>query len=296
MSGTPTIAPMTLGDAVAAAAAQLAAAGIESPRHEARLLVQLAADLDAAAVLGYPERALGPAAQNRFDRLLARRVAREPFSRLVGRREFWSRDFALSADTLDPRPDSETLIEAVLDRLPDRGAALSLLDLGTGTGCLLLALLSELPHASGFGTDLVPGAVSLARANALSIGLESRAFFAVSDWGAALAGGFDVVICNPPYIASAAIAGLAPEVVRFDPPAALDGGPDGLGAYRALAPQMTRLLRASGFACIELGDGQTHAAAEIFRRHGLVIGGVHRDLAGVERCLLLEPCRHAGTA
>jgi release factor glutamine methyltransferase len=289
-------APMTLGDAVAAAAVQLAAAGIESPRHEARLLVELAAELDAAAVLGYPERALGPSAQNRFAQLLARRVAREPYSRLLGRREFWSRDFALSPDTLDPRPDSETLVEAVLDHLPDRAAALRLLDLGTGTGCLLLALLSELPRAAGFGIDIVPGAVAVARANAASMGLKSRAFFAVGDWGAALAGGFDVVICNPPYIASAALAGLAPEVARFDPAAALDGGADGLAAYRAVAPQVTRLLRASGFACVELGTGQTHAAVEIFRRHGLVIDGVRRDLAGVERCLLLEPCRHAGTA
>ena len=169
----------TIGEAIAQATQRLAACGIDSPRRDARLLAALAAGLDAAAVLGYPERPLDPPARERFDRLIQRRMAREPVSRLAGRREFWSLEFALSPETLDPRPDSETVVAAALERIADRAAPLRLLDLGTGTGCLLLALLSELPGASGIGIDILPGAATLARRNAASIGLESRAFFAV---------------------------------------------------------------------------------------------------------------------
>lgn len=282
-------APVTFGAAVAVAQARLEAAGVDSPRRDARLLVALAAGLDAATVLGYPERPLAPAASLRLARLVERRAAREPVARLAGRREFWSRDFALSPATLDPRPDSETLVAAALERLPDRQAAVRILDLGTGTGCLLLALLGELPKATGFGIDVVPEAVAVARANAVSIGLELRAFFAVSAWGAALAGAFDVVVANPPYIPTGDLGGLPAEVARYDPALALDGGPDGLLAYRELAPQLRRLLRPSGFACIEVGAGQAKEAAAIFAAAGLDEVGRHCDLAGTERCVVVKP-------
>lgn len=168
---------LTIGEAVAHGTERLAACGINSPRRDARLLAALAAGLDTAVVLGYPERPLDPVARERFDRLILRRMAHEPVSRLAGRREFWSLDFALSPDTLDPRPDSETLVAAALERIADRAAPLRLLDLGTGTGCLLLALLSELPGASGVGIDILPGAAALARRNAAAMGLESRSLF-----------------------------------------------------------------------------------------------------------------------
>jgi release factor glutamine methyltransferase len=278
---------MTLGDAISAATARLAACGIESSRRDARLLAELATSLDAAVVAGHPERPLDASTAQTFERLVARRAAREPVSRLAGRREFWSLGFGLSPATLDPRPDSETLVAAALDRIPDRAAPWRLLDLGTGTGCLLLALLSELPNAWGVGIDLVPGAAAQASRNAAAIGLESRAFFAVGRWAAAIGRGFDVVLANPPYVPSAAIAGLAPEVARFEPLAALDGGADGLDAYREIAPELPRLLAPSGFAVIEVGAGQAAQAVEILVRAGLDETARHRDLAGVERCLVM---------
>ena len=280
---------LTLGAAVADAQARLAAAGIESPRREARLLVSLAAGIDAAAIIGSPERPLPAGAERRFEELVARRVAREPLSRIVGKREFWSLEFALSPDTLDPRPDSETLVEAALQRIPDRQAPLRIVDFGTGTGCLLLALLAELPRARGFGIDIAPGAVAAARQNAAAMCLENRAFFAVAGWGAALSGNIDVAVANPPYIPSGAIAGLEPEVARHDPWRALDGGADGLRAHRELAPHLQRLLSASGFAVVEIGAGQAAQAAQIYGAAGLDEAGRHRDLRGVERCLVLVP-------
>ena len=217
----------TLGEAVAAAAVDLASCGIADPRREARLLVALAAGLETAAVLTYPERALELPAEARLQDMVRRRRKREPVSRLIGQREFWSLEFEVGPATLDPRPDSETLVEAALGRIGDRGARLKILDLGTGTGCLLLALLSELPNAFGLGFDLAPEAVAVARRNAAANALESRAFFAVGDWGAAARGGFDVVLANPPYVPSAEIARLAPEVALWEPRLALDGGADG---------------------------------------------------------------------
>ena len=287
---------MTLGEAVSTGAARLADAGIDSPRQEARLLLALAAELDPAIVLGYPERVLAPAACERFAALLARRALHEPYARLAGRREFWSLDFAVTADTLDPRPDSETVVAAALQRITERDAALRVLDLGTGTGCLLLSLLKELPNALGVGVDISPGAVLTARANAASISLESRSFFAVGDWAAGLAGRFDIVLANPPYIASDAIAALAPEVARFEPRRALDGGADGLCAYRVLAAQLPRLIAPAGFAALEVGADQAMPAERIFAFHGLEVQAVHRDLSGIERCLVVTPGPETGAA
>lgn len=277
----------TLGEAVARAATDLAACGIEGARREARLLVACAAEIEPTVVLGFPERPLEPLAEARLGELLRRRRSREPVSRLVGRREFWSLEFEVGPATLDPRPDSETLVEAALGRILDRTAPLRILDLGTGTGCLLLALLSELPNATGLGLDLAFDAVLVARRNAAANGLEARAFFAVGDWGAAVRGGCDVVLVNPPYVPSGTIAGLAPEVALYEPRLALDGGADGLRAYHGLAPGLGRLLVRTGFAVIELGAGQAAAAAAIFRAAGLEVLGSHRDLSRVERCLVV---------
>ncbi len=277
----------TLGEAVAAAAVDLASCGIADSRREARLLVALAAGIEAAAVLSYPERALELPAEVRLQDMVRRRRKREPVSRLIGRREFWSLEFEVGPATLDPRPDSETLVEAALGRIGDRGARLKILDLGTGTGCLLLALLSELPNAFGLGFDLAPEAVAVARRNAAANALESRAVFAVGDWGAAARGGFDVVLANPPYVPSAEIARLAPEVALWEPRLALDGGVDGFSACRALAPDLGRLIATTGFAVIELGDGQAVTAAALFRSAGLDVVARHRDLSARERCLVL---------
>lgn len=279
----------TIGSILAETATRLAAAGIEEARREARLLVALALDADPSVVLGYPERSLGERARQRLDSLVLRRASREPMSRLRGRREFWSLDFVLSPETLDPRPDSETLIETALDLLDDRDAPLRIVDFGTGSGCLLLALLSELPRATGLGVDIAPGAVDTARRNAAALGLADRARFIVGVWDAAIGGRADVILANPPYIPTQQIAALAPEVVKFDPVAALDGGSDGFVAYRVLMRAAARLLGSDGVALFEVGEGQAAAVALLAQAAGLSVRTVRRDLAGIERCIACVP-------
>jgi release factor glutamine methyltransferase len=279
------------GDAVAAVAKRLAAAGITESRREARLVVALALGVEPGVVLGYPERPLDATAQARLVALTTRRAAREPYARLAGRRQFWSLDLAISPDTLDPRPDSETLVEAALALLPDRAARLRLVDFGTGSGCLLLALLSELPHAVGIGIDILPGAAMAARRNAAALGLRDRALFVVGDWGETISGRADVIVANPPYIPRAEIDALAPEVARYEPRSALDGGADGLAAYRELAPTTRRLLSADGIALFEVGAGQHTAVARLLGDSGLALQSVKCDLSGVARCVVVTPAR-----
>ncbi len=194
---------------------------------------------------------------------------------------------------LVPRPESETVVEATLAALPDRAAALRILDLGTGSGCLLLALLSELPRASGLGIDRSAAALALAAQNAERLGLARRAAFREGDWGRGVSGAFDVIVSNPPYVARDDAEGLAPEVRACEPEEALFAGPDGLAAYPALAPDCARLLAPDGVVCLEIGQGQGAAVAGIMRRHGLRLVGARPDLAGIERCLIL---RRAGSA
>jgi release factor glutamine methyltransferase len=218
--------------------------------------------------------------------MLKRVLAREPLSRIIGRREFWGLEFLLSADTLDPRPESETIVEAVLVRLPERDRPYRFLDLGTGTGCLLSALLSEYPAASGIGIDIAPGAAKTARDNARRLGLGARACFVTGSWAAALSGRFDAIVANPPYVERGALAGLPPEVRQYDPIRALDGGVEGLEAYRAIAADLPRLLPPDGLFAGEIGLGQAGSVATILRLHGLRVDAVVRDLAGIERCLI----------
>jgi len=283
-----TLRAATIGEAVTRVAARLASAGIEDARREARALVALALEVPAEIVIGYPERPLSARALALLEALAARRAAREPLSRLAGRREFWSLDFALSPETLDPRPDSETLIEAALENLPDRARAYRVVDFGCGSGCLLLALLSELPNATGIGVDLSFGAASVSRRNAAALGTGGRAAFMVGRWGEAMVGEADVILANPPYIPSRDIAGLPPEVARYEPRLALDGGADGLQAYRQLAPATRRLLAHDGIALFEVGEGQAPEASAILTQAGLALAAIRRDLAGIERCIVVK--------
>jgi release factor glutamine methyltransferase len=204
----------TLAATIAAATHRLAAAGIDSPRLDARLLIGHVLGLDQTAIIVAPDRPVTPPEQRRIARAIARRAARLPVSRIIGKREFWSLEFRVTPATLDPRPDSETLVESVLATLPDRARPRQILDLGTGTGCLLLALLHELEGARGLGIDIAPGAVRTARRNAASLGLAERARFAVGDWEAALGRRFDLVVSNPPYLAEPELAGLEPDRFR----------------------------------------------------------------------------------
>ncbi len=277
--------PVTVRAAFENAVSRLRGAGIASAHLDARILVGEALGLSREQVLTHAREPVVAAAGLCLERLLARRLAREPVSRILGRREFWSLNFALSAETLDPRPDSETVIEAALALVP-RDRALSILDLGTGSGCLLLALLSELPRARGRGIDQSADAIKTATANADRLGLADRASFIRADWKDGLTGYYELIIANPPYIPAGDIAGLAPEVAEFDPRAALVGGADGLDAYRVLAPMMPVLLSHDGALVFEVGAGQAPAVAELLAAAGLTITGTRADLAGIERCVI----------
>jgi release factor glutamine methyltransferase len=273
----------TAGELLRSAAARLKAAAIDSPRNDAVLLLAHATGMPADRLRLDALQPVSPAAAAAFDALLMRRLEREPVSHILGRREFWSLEFVVSRDVLDPRPDSETLIATVLDRVQDRAAPLRIVDFGTGSGCLLLSLLHEFPHALGLGVDRSPAALAIAEGNALSLGLAGRARWHQGDWGEGLDESFDILISNPPYIATDEIPRLAPEVSRHEPRLALDGGPDGLGAYRVLIPQLGRLAAGEAVVALEIGQGQEAAVAAMLAGAGWQDIGVKSDLAGIGR-------------
>lgn len=264
-------------------AARLTAAGVDNAGLDTRLLLAHALGVDQATML----RDQTVAVPSAFEPLLARRAAREPLALILGRQGFWTLDLEVSRDTLIPRADSETLVEAVLAARPDRRTALRVLDLGTGTGCLLLAVLSEYPGAWGVGVDIAPGAAVLAARNAAGAGVAARASFVVADWATAISGQFNVVLSNPPYIPAWELPGLMPEVAGFEPWRALDGGVDGLVAYRSLLACLPGLLAPGGLAVFELGHHQSSVVQPLAEQAGFS-ATVRLDLNGVERALVLE--------
>lgn len=268
-------------------AARFRSAGLETPEADARLIMLHGAQLTLTDLIRMPDLALAPGILLRLDDLAARRLAGEPVSRLRGTKEFWGLPFTLAPDTLVPRPDSETLIEATLQAFSERrDGHLRVLDLGTGTGCLLLALLSEFRSAWGLGVDRSHEAVLTARQNAEALGLAERARFLVGDWADAVQGRFDIVISNPPYIPAADVDTLDVEVRQHDPRLALDGGEDGLEAYRLVVEAATGLLADDGLLVLELGIGQEQDVAGLARGAGLdVPGPAACDLNGIPRAL-----------
>jgi release factor glutamine methyltransferase len=262
----------------------LAAAGIERPRSEVRLLLQHATGLGRARLLADDLAVVAASDAERYRSWVARRVAREPFAYIIGRAEFWSLSFAVGPGVLIPRPDSETLIEAVTRAAPDRGRVLRVLDIGVGSGCLLLTLLHHFPNASGIGTDISRAALGYARANAERLGVEARADLRLVPWAEGVDGPFEVIISNPPYVRHGDIAGLQPEVAGFEPVTALDGGPDGLDPYRAILRDAPQLLAPDGTLFLEIGAGQE---LEVIRLATPWLGGcrIHRDLSGMARCV-----------
>ncbi|MGB2931034.1 MAG: peptide chain release factor N(5)-glutamine methyltransferase [Methyloceanibacter sp.] len=281
--------PATLQRAFASAARLLRHAEVETPELDARLLLCHAAGLSHEAYISRRDDTLEPGAATRFGSLVERRLEGEPVSRITGVREFYGRPFRLDASTLDPRADTETLIEAALgliDREGWRARPLRLLDLGTGTGCILITLLAELPQATGLGIDLSPPALALARENARALGVEARALFVASDWLHAIGGAFDLVVANPPYIVTGDIEGLSREVGAFDPLTALDGGPDGLSAYRHILRRLGEVLHSGGIVLLETGADQTEAVLALLVKAGLDAGEgewMWRDLGGRPR-------------
>ncbi|SMH54825.1 peptide chain release factor N(5)-glutamine methyltransferase [Azospirillum agricola] len=276
---------MTLHALRRLAEARLREAGIDTPDLDARYLLEHALNLTRTDFITKSEQSVSEADTARALALIDRRAAHEPVGRILGHREFWTIDLALNPDTLEPRPDTETVVEAVLKAIPDRNASLRLLDLGTGTGCILLALLAELPNASGLGVDLSPLAVEAAAGNAERNRLAARARFQTGDWGSGIADRFDIVVSNPPYIPTADIATLAPEVREHDPRRALDGGADGLDPYRIIAAQLPALLVPGGLVAVEVGQGQAPDVADLFAAQGIADIARLRDLGGIERCV-----------
>lgn len=275
----------TVGALLCQAGQALRAASIENPRMEARWLLAHILATTAEALLRNPHAEAPPDAAARFRAALARRAAREPLALITGQAGFWTLDLEVSRDTLIPRPDTETLVEAVLEA---GHAPRHVLDLGTGTGALLLAILAEFPAATGVGVDLRPEAAALAARNARRNGLAARAAFLAGDWAAALNNKFDLVLSNPPYIPHADIAALMPEVARHEPASALDGGPDGLEAYRVIISALPDLLAPEGLAVLELGIGQAADVGALAKQAGLRQRSLRADLSGTPRAILLE--------
>jgi len=265
------------------AIAQLTAAGVETPDRDARLLMQWTEGIDAAALIASPEIALSH--PKRLAQAIEQRSARKPVSKIIGYRDFWSHRFIVTPDVLDPRPETETIIEAVLDITP-RLVAPKILDLGTGSGCILLTLLSEFTLSQGVGIDSSPAALSVAKQNAEALGVADRAKFLLSNWFEALDDTFDLVVCNPPYISTSEGTLLAPEVARWDPEAALFAGMDGLHAYRGIANGLATVLKPDGVAFFEVGIGQSGAVTDLLREVGFGRITSRLDLAGVERCII----------
>lgn len=278
----------TVGVALTDAAERMTRVGIENARQDARLIMGNVLATDLAVLIGHPERVLAVEEAAQFDHLVGRRLARQPLSHILGRREFWGLKLRVTPDTLDPRPDSECLIEAVLAHRADRRQAQRILDIGTGTGCLILALLHEFPAASGLGIDSSIAALAVARANAADLALAHRAMFSAGNWTDGVVGHYDIIISNPPYIPSDRIGALVPEVALHEPRSALDGGRDGLDSYRSLSGRLAGLLTATGLAAIEVGADQHQNAGAILAAGGLVVTDRRRDLAGHVRVLILE--------
>lgn len=279
---SPTPGPAVTGtQALAAATRRLAAAGIEGAARDARRLLAHALGVGADRVTLLAAEGMAPEAAAAFAAAVEARARRQPVSQITGRRDFWGRSFRVTPDTLDPRPETEILVAAALER-----PFVRMLDLGTGSGCILLSCLGDMPVAAGLGTDISEAALAVARDNAAAHGLGPRARFLRADWFAGVGGRFDLIVSNPPYLAEAEIAGLAPEVRDWEPRGALTPGGDGLGAYRAIAAGAGARLMAGGRLVLEIGPSQGRAVASLLVAEGFPDPDIRRDLDGRDRVVV----------
>lgn len=276
----------SVAEAVRLIAQAFKAAGIDEPEADARILLAYALRLDRARLAAQADRLLEAREIDAASALAARRLRREPVARILGQKEFWSLDLRISPAVLVPRPETETVVELALDKIGRGGLRMEkmrILDIGTGSGALLLALLTEMPNATGLGTDISAAALAIARENAERHRLEARCEFVAANIADGVTRRFDLIVSNPPYVAADDIATLAPEVRDHDPRLALDGGGDGLACYRAIANSMSQLLASGGRLIVELGAGQEPAVRELFTKAGLKAGETRADLAGIPR-------------
>ncbi|WBQ10385.1 peptide chain release factor N(5)-glutamine methyltransferase [Hyphomonadaceae bacterium ML37] len=280
---------LTRREALRAGAARLRGAGLgDEADSDARRLLEAAGKLNGAGLMARLNEALPEAEAARFETLIARRARREPLSHIVGSVGFWTLDLIVTRDVLTPRPDTETIVEAALASVADRNAPLDILDIATGSGAIALALLSELPNARAVATDISAPALAVARANAARNGLAKRITFIETSWADGVDGPFDLLVSNPPYIASAVIGALEPEVKDYEPRLALDGGPDGLAPYRHLFAEAKRLLKPGGTGVFEIGFDQGEAALALARMNGAPDATLRRDLAGRDRAVVFN--------
>jgi release factor glutamine methyltransferase len=285
----PEMISNTIAAALAEAGGRLRAVGADSPELDARVLLRQVTGHEDAWLIANPDAEIDRTALQGYAELLERRERREPVSQIVGEREFWSRTFRVTADVLTPRPDTETLIETVLSRIEDRDAPLRILDLGTGSGCIALTLLAECPNATALGVDASPAALEVAAFNADVLGVSERVEWRETDWCEGIEGPFDVIVSNPPYIAGYELQHLDPEVREFEPNMALDGGADGMAAYRRIIPSLKRLGTEDSVIAFELGLGQARGVAALGRVAGLRIAEIDQDIARRARVITFEP-------
>ncbi len=282
----------TAGQAILTVTDTFKKAGLETPQLDARVLIAAALEIDSTQLFSYPETKMSETQLERLQGFVARRMNHEPVARILGIREFWSLEFKVDESTLVPRPDSETLIDTVLRNVDDPQAELSILDVGTGSGCLALSLLSELLNARALATDINPAALRVAQQNAQALGYSERIEFKQATWLENMTNGllspFDMIVSNPPYIPNKDIEQLEPDVAQFDPHLALSGGEDGLDAYRQLLPQLSGHIKASGLILLEIGWNQATDVADIGARAGFIHCETLKDLAGHDRVVLFR--------
>lgn len=278
---------LTLLQAWQSAKARLETAGLAGPVIDARLLVEAAAEATRADIVTDPYRALTPEQEERLADYLARRERRQPVSHILGRKGFWKIMLSVTPDVLTPRPDTEVIVDYVLKKFPDETAPFHILDLGVGSGAIVLSILAERPRAKGLATDISDEALAVARENAANLGLANQIAFARGNWTEGLAdASFDVVVSNPPYIASEVIETLEPEVKDHEPRVALDGGTDGLDAYRHLAPEILRVLKPGGLFAVEIGYDQKDAVEALFNEVGAGDVWTIKDLSTNDRVVV----------
>ncbi|MCP4394066.1 MAG: peptide chain release factor N(5)-glutamine methyltransferase [Alphaproteobacteria bacterium] len=287
----------TAGELIKSISKQLSDAEIDNSDLDAKLLVAHVCEVEPNTLYSGSELEVSADNEHLIIKLVQRRLSKEPVYRIIGKREFWSLEFELSEGTLDPRPDSETIVEAVLESIQDKSSSLNIIDLGTGTGCLLLSVLSELSNARGIGVDVSENAVETAKKNSMNLGLGDRCKIVNSSWENdnfsdvvidAINGRYDIVISNPPYICSQDIERLDEEVKDYDPLKALDGGEDGFDAYRVLVEKSYDILQSGGKIFFEVGIGQSEMLLKMLAEKGFEGCGIKHDLVGIDRCVFGE--------